>query len=71
MSVHSFEEELLAEIGRANDVLEAYLPMPGGEQATLTEAMRYSVLAGGKRLRPILMRRAYQMFGGSGRVETQ
>ena len=68
MSVHSFEEELLAEIGRANDILEAYLPMPGGEQATLTEAMRYSVLAGGKRLRPILMRRAYQMFGGRGRV---
>ena len=29
-------------------------------------AMNYSVLAGGKRLRPMLMREAYAMFGGSG-----
>ena len=32
------------------------------------EAMNYSVTAGGKRLRPLLMHETYRMFGGTGRV---
>jgi geranylgeranyl pyrophosphate synthase len=34
--------------------LERYLPSPPGSPPILCEAMRYSVLAGGKRLRPLL-----------------
>ena len=35
-------------------------------QKTIVDAMSYSVLAGGKRLRPMLMEASYQMFGGAG-----
>ena len=36
------------------DALLAVLPAEGAEPAALVAAMRYSVLAGGKRLRPLL-----------------
>ena len=39
---------------RVDDALDHYLPMPPACPAVLSEAMRYSVFAGGKRLRPIL-----------------
>ena len=35
--------------------LDGYLPRPPGCPAVVAEAMRYSVMAGGKRLRPILV----------------
>ena len=38
------------------------------EQRIIFEAMNYSVRAGGKRLRPILMEETYHMFGGSSAV---
>ena len=44
--------------------LDAYLPGPDREPARLHEAMRYSVLAGGKRLRPVLALSAYTACGG-------
>ena len=34
----------------------------------MLDAMDYSVFAGGKRLRPMLMEASYQMFGGKGNV---
>jgi geranylgeranyl pyrophosphate synthase len=39
---------------RVDEALERYLPVPPACPAVLSEAMRYSVFAGGKRLRPIL-----------------
>jgi len=39
---------------RVDEALDRYLPIPPACPAELSEAMRYSVLAGGKRLRPIL-----------------
>ena len=47
-------------------VLEQYLPKEEGYQKTVLEAMNYSILAGGKRLRPMLMMETYRMFGGAG-----
>jgi geranylgeranyl diphosphate synthase type II len=44
--------------------LTAYFP-PGGRPERLTEAIRYSLLAGGKRLRPILALAASEAVGGS------
>ncbi len=35
-----------------------------GQQQTIVEAMCYSVTAGGKRLRPLLMFETFRMFGG-------
>ena len=43
----------------------SYLPAEEGHQKTVLEAMNYSVKAGGKRLRPMLMRETYRLFGGA------
>ena len=45
-------------------ILEYYLPKEEGFQKTVLEAMNYSMRAGGKRLRPLLMLETYRMFGG-------
>ena len=47
--------------------MESYLPEESGTQHEIMEAMNYSVTAGGKRLRPLLMQETYRMFGGEGR----
>ena len=52
----------------AERILQDYLPPVSGSQQTVLEAMAYSVLAGGKRLRPILMLESYRLFGRSGKV---
>lgn len=49
-------------------ILQKYLPAPAGLQKTVLDAMAYSVLAGGKRLRPIMMMESYRIFGGSEKV---
>ena len=48
------------------EVVERYLPEEAGHQRIIFEAMNYSVRAGGKRLRPMLMQETYRLFGGSG-----
>jgi farnesyl diphosphate synthase len=42
--------------------LEALLPQPAGAEARLFEAMRYAVLGGGKRLRPLLVLASAELF---------
>ena len=37
------------------EIITKYLPKEEGYQSRVIEAMNYSVLAGGKRLRPMLM----------------
>ena len=51
-----------------NGLLEDYLPKENGLQATIFEAMHYSVNAGGKRLRPMLMLETYRLFGGEDKI---
>lgn len=45
-------------------IIRSYLPEEEGYQKTIMEAMNYSVLAGGKRLRPMLMQETFRLFGG-------
>lgn len=45
-------------------VIKGFLPFGEEPQNKIYEAMNYSVLAGGKRLRPILMLAAFEMFDG-------
>lgn len=52
-------ERIAAEIGAAFDAL---LPVPDDARARLYQAMRYSVLGGGKRLRPMLLTATAEMF---------
>lgn len=63
-----FMEEPQQKVEHINDVLEKFLPAEEGQQRIIFEAMNYSVRAGGKRLRPILMEETYHMFGGSSAV---
>ena len=60
--------ELKGRTDEVEAVLRAYLPKEEGYQRTIMEAMNYSVLAGGKRLRPMLMLETYRLFGGASRV---
>ena len=48
-------EELKKRTSEVEAVVESYLPKEEGHQKTIFEAMNYSVRAGGKRLRPMLM----------------
>lgn len=63
-----FMEELQQKLEHINNVLEKFLPAEEGQQRIIFEAMNYSVRAGGKRLRPMLMEETYHMFGGSSAV---
>ena len=58
----NIREELDARAKHVEEVLATYLPEEAGTQKTIFEAMNYSLLAGGKRIRPILMEEAYKMF---------
>ncbi len=64
MDVDAFERELKLRTKYMDDVLEEALPKVEGLQKTVLEAMRYAVVGGGKRIRPILMLETYRMFGG-------
>lgn len=64
----NFEEELKEKTARMEEVLKRFLPKEEGFQKKVIEAMNYSALAGGKRLRPLLMAETYKMFGGSGEL---
>lgn len=50
----------------AEALFDKYLPPVKDQPCRLHEAMRYSMLAGGKRLRPALVRATFDMFGGKG-----
>jgi len=64
----NFKEQLTTKIEEIEKILKRYLPKEEGPQKTVIEAMNYSVLAGGKRLRPMLMNETFRLFGGSGNI---
>ena len=68
MKVMNFNEMLETRTREVEAVVERYLPAADGYQKTVLDAMNYSVRAGGKRLRPMLMEETYRLFGGSGTV---
>lgn len=62
------KEEIRQHTQEIEQMIKVYLPKEEGYQKTVIEAMNYSVLAGGKRLRPMLMLETYRMFGGKSKV---
>jgi len=58
------ETELQKKKEAVEKIIRAYLPKEEGYQSVIMEAMNYSVLRGGKRLRPILMAETCKMFSG-------
>ncbi|MFW5669705.1 MAG: polyprenyl synthetase family protein [Acetivibrio ethanolgignens] len=59
-----FQKELKQKIAETEKAICRYLPKEEGKQKIVIEAMNYSVLAGGKRLRPLLISEAYRALGG-------
>ncbi len=57
--------ELTYRVQEIEKLIQRYLPEEKGYQKTIFEAMNYSMLAGGKRLRPMLMIETYKLFAGS------
>lgn len=62
----NFKETLNEKTVQVEEVLVHFLPKEQGFQKKVIEAMNYSILAGGKRLRPMLMAETWKMFGGTG-----
>lgn len=62
----SFELELQKKVNNIEQILKAMLPEIKGNQSLIFEAMEYSLLAGGKRIRPLLIQETYKLFGGDG-----
>lgn len=68
VSLKNFDNEMKKRVTEIKSVIEGYLPEAEGYQRTLLEAMDYSMLVGGKKLRPLLMQQTYVMFGGKSAV---
>ena len=58
----NFDEELSVKVGRVNQALLKTLPEKTVKPSRLHEAIRYSLEAGGKRLRPVLLLSAHELF---------
>ena len=63
-----FKVQKEQKVREIEDSLQNYLPKQKGYQKIIMEAMEYSLLAGGKRLRPMLMKETYTLFGGHSKV---
>lgn len=67
-----YKEQYRQYVGMVEETIERLLPQPSQEcpkeggaiPAHLCETMRYSLLAGGKRVRPVLLLAACEMLGG-------
>lgn len=64
----NFKTELQERTDFAEAVIEKYLPEEHGFSGRMAETVNYSMRAGGKRLRPVFMREAYQILGGEGEI---
>lgn len=64
----NFKEEQTKRVEAIEEILQNYLPKQEGYQKLIMEAMEYAVMAGGKRLRPMLMQETYRLFGGDSKI---
>ena len=63
---YCMQAQMKHKVEKIEGILTEYLPRQEGFQSIIMEAMNYSLLAGGKRLRPMLMNETYRLFGGEG-----
>ena len=64
----NFQDELKRRTDEIEEILRSFLPEEEGFARTMAQAMNYSMLAGGKRLRPMLIQETYRLFGGTEKV---
>lgn len=63
-----FQQQMEQKVQKIEQILQEFLPRQMGYQKVIMEAMAYSLLAGGKRLRPMLMKETYDLFEGTSRA---
>ena len=60
--IMEFQAELKNRVEYIEKIIGEYLPIEDGKQKIIYEAMNYSMLAGGKRLRPMIMMETAKLF---------
>ena len=63
-----FEKQMKDKVVEIENVIQAYMPKEYTFQKTIIDAMDYTMSAGGKRIRPMLMKACYDLFGGTANV---
>lgn len=63
----SLKEKIQNKTQKIEKIIYSYLPEETGYQKTVLSAMNYTMKAGGKRLRPMLMEETFTLFGGTDR----
>ena len=64
-SDNDFQVQMKQKVQKIESILQEYLPKQKGYQSIIMEAMGYSLLAGGKRLRPMLMQETFRLYNGT------
>lgn len=67
-SNNDFKAQMERKVRKIEEILQEYLPKQRGYQSIIMEAMSYSLLAGGKRLRPMLMMETFRLYNGSSKA---
>ena len=67
----NFETELEQKTAAIEPILRRYLPAETGYQSKVAEAMNYSIQAGGKRLRPLLMAESAALFADTSVIDAE
>lgn len=57
-----FKDELQKKVNEIDEVINSYLPDESGPESKIYEAVNYSIQAGGKRLRPVILIESFEMF---------
>lgn len=64
-----FKKELAERTADIDRIVNSYLPKAAGQAEYIKSAMDYSVQAGGKRIRPMIMLETYRLCGGTDEKE--
>lgn len=67
-NTQDFQKQMKQKVQKIEDILQEYLPKQRGYQSVIMEAMGYSLLAGGKRLRPMLMQETFCLYDGTSKA---
>ena len=67
-NIQDFQEQMKQKVQKIEDILQEYLPKQRGYQRVIMEAMGYRLLAGGKRLRPMLMQETFFLYDGTSKA---
>jgi len=64
-SDNDFQVQMKQKVQKIEGILQEYLPRQKGLQSVVMESMGYSLMAGGKRLRPMLMQETFLLYNGT------